>query len=105
MTKETTMEDTLAKTESGSQRNRGLSKIREGLVVSNAMEKTVLVEISRKVKHPAYKKYVVKTNKLMAHDDANDCQVGDRVRIVETRPLSKRKRWRVREVITRAVKV
>ena len=83
--------------------NRGLSKIREGTVVSNSMDKSIVVGIVSFKKHPQYGKYVRHTKKYMAHDEQNDCNVGDKVRIVETRPLSKRKRWRVQEVIERAV--
>lgn len=82
---------------------RGLSKIREGSVVSNSMDKSVVVSIVSFKKHPRYGKYVRHTKKYMAHDEKNDCQVGDKVRIVETRPLSKNKRWRVQSVVERAV--
>jgi small subunit ribosomal protein S17 len=68
-------------------------------VVSNKMDKTVVVKIERLVKHPMYKKYVRKTTKLKAHDGENKCQIGDKVRIRETRPLSKEKRWRVVEIL------
>ncbi len=78
---------------------RGNAKFRVGQVVSDKMDKTVVVAIGRLVKHPVYKKYMRKTTKLKAHDEQNICKVGDRVRIRETRPLSKDKRWRVIEVI------
>ena len=81
---------------------RGLRKIRTGLVVSNRMDKTILVAIERKVAHPIYKKYYKKTTKLMAHDENRECNIGDKVKIMETRPLSLRKRWRLVEIIERA---
>jgi small subunit ribosomal protein S17 len=76
---------------------RGLRKIREGVVVSDKMDKSVIVEVSRTVLHPTYQKYVRKRTRFMAHDETNACKVGDRVRIVESRPLSRRKRWRIQE--------
>lgn len=76
---------------------RGLRKTQVGVVVRDQMEKSVVVEVSRTVLHPLYQKYVRKRTRFMAHDEANDCKVGDRVRIVESRPLSRRKRWRVQE--------
>jgi small subunit ribosomal protein S17 len=81
---------------------RGLRKFREGTVVSNKMNKTVVVAVVRQVKHHAYGKYVRKTSKHFAHDEKNECQIGDRVRIVETRPLSKLKCWKVESILTRA---
>lgn len=81
---------------------RNLRKERIGLVVSNKMEKTIVVAVARKVKHPIYGKFVNKTKKFVAHDDANSCNAGDTVRIAETRPLSKTKRWRLVEIIERA---
>jgi small subunit ribosomal protein S17 len=81
---------------------RGERKVRTGVVVSDAMEKTVVVRISTQVKHPMYGKIVRRSTKLQAHDEAGEAHVGDTVRIVETRPLSKTKRWRVVEVIERA---
>ncbi|MDD4279106.1 30S ribosomal protein S17 [Candidatus Sumerlaeota bacterium] len=77
-------------------------KVRVGCVVSEKMNKTVVVAVERLVKHPLYKKYIRRTVKLYAHDETNDAHEGDTVRIVETRPLSKLKRWRVAEVIERA---
>lgn len=74
-------------------------KVREGVVVSNSMDKTVVIEQRRRVPHPIYKRYITLTKKFYAHDEKNECQVGDFVRIMETRPLSKMKRWRVVEVI------
>jgi small subunit ribosomal protein S17 len=82
---------------------RGKTKVREGVVVSNAMNKTVVVTVSRLVKHPQYKKYVKRRKRFKAHDENNECNVGDRVAIAETRPLSKDKRWRVQKVLERAV--
>jgi small subunit ribosomal protein S17 len=77
-------------------------KLREGVVVSNAGDKTAVIEITERVRHPRYNKTVRRTTKLHAHDETNDVNVGDRVRIQETRPLSKLKRWRVLEVLERA---
>lgn len=82
--------------------DRNLRKKRTGIVVSNAMEKTVVVSIQEKYKHPLYKKTVSKTKKYKAHDENNECNVGDTVLIVETRPLSKDKRWRVAEILVKA---
>ena len=81
---------------------RNLRKERIGLVVSNKMDKSILVEIERKVKHPIYGKFVKKSSKFSAHDEKNDCGIGDTVRIMETRPLSKNKCWRLIEIIERA---
>jgi small subunit ribosomal protein S17 len=80
--------------------NRKTSKV--GVVVSNKMQKTVVVAVENRVLHQGYQKYVKQTSKFLAHCEANDCNVGDKVLIEETRPLSKRKRWNVREVISRA---
>ena len=81
---------------------RGRRKVRQGLVVSDKMDKTVLVKIDQVFKHPVYGKVVRKSSKLAAHDEANDAHIGDTVRIMETRPLSKSKRWRVIEIVERA---
>ena len=81
---------------------RGARKSRTGLVVSDKMEKTVVVAIERRVPHPVYGKMVTRTKRLKAHDEENSAKVGDTVRIVETRPLSKDKRWRVVEIVGRA---
>ena len=81
---------------------RGARKSRTGLVVSDKMEKTVVVAIERRVPHPVYGKMVTRTRRLKAHDEENSAKVGDTVRIVETRPLSKDKRWRVVEIMQRA---
>ena len=77
-------------------------KVREGLVVSNGMDKTAVVAVIERVRHPRYAKTVQRTKRLYAHDEQNDTRVGDRVRIQETRPLSKLKRWRILEVLERA---
>jgi small subunit ribosomal protein S17 len=82
--------------------SKGLRKTRTGLVVSNKMEKTITVAIERKVPHPIYKKYFKKTTKLMAHDEKRECGIGDKVKIMETRPLSAKKRWRLVEIIEKA---
>ena len=82
--------------------DRNLRKTRIGVVTSNRMEKTVTVAVERKVKHPIYGKFVKKTTKFHAHDEKNECTVGDTVRIMETRPLSKTKRWRLVEVVEKA---
>ena len=81
---------------------RNARKTRVGLVVSDKMEKTVVVAIERRMAHPVYGKMMTRTNKLKAHDEENSAKVGDTVRIVETRPLSKDKRWRVVEIVERA---
>jgi small subunit ribosomal protein S17 len=78
---------------------RKLRKEKAGIVVSNKMEKSVVVEVERKVKHPKYGKFVKKTSRFMAHDDKNECSEGDKVLIAETRPLSKNKCWRLVEII------
>jgi small subunit ribosomal protein S17 len=77
-------------------------KSREGVVVSNAMDKTVVINVVERVRHPKYNKFVLQSKRLYAHDEANDVNVGDKVRVMETRPLSKTKRWRVTEIIERA---
>jgi small subunit ribosomal protein S17 len=76
-------------------------KVREGLVVSNKMDKTVVVAVETKKVHPLYKKAVKVTQKYKAHDENNDCKIGDKVKIVETRPLSREKRWRVAEIMSK----
>ena len=78
---------------------RNLRKIRIGVVSSNKMDKTIVVAAERKVKHPIYGKFVKKTTKFHAHDEKNECSIGDTVKIMETRPLSKTKRWRLVEVV------
>jgi small subunit ribosomal protein S17 len=82
--------------------SRNSRKVRVGVVVSDKMEKTVVVQIERRVQHPVYGKMIRRTKKLKAHDEANDAKAGDTVRIMETRPLSKDKRWRVVEIVERA---
>jgi small subunit ribosomal protein S17 len=81
---------------------RNLRKTRVGKVVSDKMDKTIVVAIEDNVAHPLYKKIIKKTIRLKAHDETNECKTGDRVKIMETRPLSKDKRWRVVEVLERA---
>ena len=81
---------------------RNLRKTRTGKVVSDKMEKTIVVAVEDHVKHPLYKKIIKKTYKLKAHDENNECKIGDTVKVMETRPLSKDKRWRLVEVINRA---
>ena len=81
---------------------RGYRKVREGLVVSDKMEKTVVVEVEDRVKHALYGKVIRRTSKLKAHDEQNACGIGDRVLLMETRPLSATKRWRVVEILEKA---
>jgi small subunit ribosomal protein S17 len=81
---------------------RGLRKVRVGQVVGDAMDKTVVVSVVDLKQHPVYKKVVRRNKKLKAHDEKNECHIGDRVRIMETRPISKQKRWRVVEVVEKA---
>ena len=81
---------------------RNLRKTRVGKVVSDKMDKTIVVAIEEHVKHPLYKKIVDRTYKLKAHDENNECNIGDRVKVMETRPLSKDKRWRLVEIIEKA---
>ena len=81
---------------------RNLRKVRTGKVISNKMDKTIVVAVENRVKHPLYGKIVKKTYKLKAHDENNECKMGDTVRVMETRPLSKDKRWRLTEIIERA---
>ena len=81
---------------------RNLRKTRTGKVISNKMDKTIVVAVEDHVKHPLYKKIVKRTYKLKAHDENNECKVGDTVKVMETRPLSKDKRWRLVEIMERA---
>jgi len=81
---------------------RNLRKERVGRVISNKMNKSITIEVLRKVKHPVYGKFIRKTTKFMAHDEKNECNIGDTVKIMETRPLSKSKRWRLVEIIEKA---
>ncbi len=84
------------------EQKRNLRKERVGIVTSNKMDKTVVVSEVKKLKHPKYHKFVIRTKKYMAHDEKNEANIGDKVRIMETRPLSKNKRWRIVEIIERA---
>ena len=84
------------------QDGRNERKTRDGIVVSNKMDKTISVQIERRLQHPIYGKYVKKSKKLIAHDETNQCQIGDLVRIMECRPLSRRKRWRLISVLEQA---
>ena len=81
---------------------RARRKVREGTVVSNKMDKTAVVAVVDRVRHAKYNKFVLRTKKLYAHDETNDAHIGDKVRVMETRPLSKSKRWRVVEILERA---
>jgi len=82
--------------------DRAVRKVREGTVVSNAMDKTAVVAVVNRVRHAKYNKFVLQTKKLYVHDETNDVNVGDKVRVMETRPLSKSKHWRIVEVLERA---
>lgn len=82
--------------------NRNLRKERVGLVMSNKMDKSIVISVERKVKHAIYGKFVKATTKFMAHDEKNDCNIGDTVKIMETKPMSKNKCWRLVEIIERA---
>jgi small subunit ribosomal protein S17 len=81
---------------------RNLRKERIGVVTSDKMDKSIVVSVERKVKHPKYGKFVKKTKKFVAHDETNDCNIGDTVKIMETRPMSKTKNWRLVEIVERA---
>lgn len=89
-------------TEQTGAEKRSNRKVREGIVVSDKMEKTAVVAVVDRVRHPKYGKFMMRTKRLYAHDETNDANVGDKVRVMETRPLSKNKRWRVVEVVERA---
>ena len=95
-------DETSGELQRASERQRAARKVREGVVVSNGMDKTAVVAVIERVRHPKYNKFVLQTKKLYAHDEANDVNVGDRVRVMEMRPLSKTKRWRVTDVLERA---
>lgn len=82
--------------------SRGLRRVREGVVVSDRMDKTVVVSVGRRVQHPLYRRVIKRTTKFLAHDEENTAHTGDKVRIMETRPLSRHKTWRVVEVLERA---
>lgn len=81
---------------------RNVRKVRDGVVISSKMDRTLVVAVVERVRHPKYNKFVMRTKKLYAHDEANDAREGDKVRVMETRPLSKTKRWRLVEVVERA---
>ncbi len=91
-----------AQKESGQVTKTGHRRILEGRVVSNKANKTIVVKIERYVQHPLYKKYYKRSKKIMAHDEANECNIGDVVRVMEYRPLSRRKRWILKEIVERA---
>ena len=93
---------TTAETTDESVDSRNARKVREGVVTSASMDKTIVVTVTDRVRHAKYNKFVLRTKKLYTHDEANDAGVGDRVRVMETRPLSKNKRWRLVDVIERA---
>jgi len=86
-------------------KKRGMRRTLVGQVVSNAMDKTVVVRVERLVQDPRYKKYVRRYSKFMAHDEANACEIGDRVQIIEHRPISKQKRWMVQETLSKTARV
>ena len=81
---------------------RNNRKVREGIVVSDKMDKSSVIKVERKMKHPIYGKFLKRSTKFMAHDEKNECRIGDRVRIMETRPLSKNKCWRLIEIVEKA---
>ena len=81
---------------------RNNRKVREGIVVSDKMDKSIVIKVERKMKHPIYGKSLKRSTKFMAHDEKNECRIGDRVRIMETRPLSKNKCWRLIEIVEKA---
>ncbi|WP_187270858.1 30S ribosomal protein S17 [Neolewinella aurantiaca] len=97
-----TVTNYFAPEEEAEETGRNERKTRIGLVASNKMDKTISVVIERRLQHPIYGKYVKKSNKLIAHDENNECQIGDLVKIMETRPLSRRKRWRLVSVLEKA---
>jgi small subunit ribosomal protein S17 len=99
---ETSAVETTTAAERGADTPRARRKVREGVVVSNGMDKTAVVAVIERVRHPKYNKTVLQTKKLHVHDETNDVNVGDKVRVMETRPLSKQKRWRITDVLERA---
>jgi small subunit ribosomal protein S17 len=99
---DTTDTEVLAAGEASAGDERAARKVREGTVVSNAMDKTVVVAVVDRVRHAKYNKFILRTKKLYAHDETNDANVGDKVRVMETRPLSKNKRWRITDILERA---
>jgi len=102
MAEETATETTTAAETTDAAPERAARKVREGTVVSNAMDKTAVVAVVDRVRHAKYNKFILRTKKLYAHDETNDVNVGDKVRVMETRPLSKNKRWRITDVLERA---
>lgn len=96
------MSENTAATTAEATEPRGRRKVREGLVVSDKMDKTVVVEVEDRVKHALYGKVLRRTSRLKAHDEANEAGIGDRVLLMETRPLSKTKRWRIVEIVQKA---
>jgi small subunit ribosomal protein S17 len=95
-------EATETTTDASTDAARNARKVREGVVTSSSMDKTITVAVTERVRHPKYNKFILRTKKLYAHDEANDAGVGDKVRVMETRPLSKNKRWRLVEILERA---
>lgn len=95
-------EATETTTDTSTEAARNARKVREGVVTSSGMDKTITVAVTERVRHPKYNKFILRTKKLYAHDEANDAGVGDKVRVMETRPLSKNKRWRLVEILERA---
>jgi small subunit ribosomal protein S17 len=98
----TATEEPKQEAEAAAPKQKGRKRILTGKVVSNKGDKTIIVKVERQVAHPLYKKYYKKSNKFMAHDENNDCNIGDLVKVEEHKPLSKRKRWNLIEIITRA---
>ncbi len=94
--------DVIEPGEGAASTERAARKVREGVVISNKMDKTAVVSVVDRVRHAKYNKFVLRTKKLHAHDETNDVNIGDKVRVMETRPLSKNKRWRITEVLERA---
>jgi len=97
-----TSEEKLPDSSEDKTETRGKRKVRIGKVISNKMQKSIIVAVEKRTKHSLYKKYFKKTTKFMAHDEKSECKIGDIVKIMETRPLSKRKRWRLVEIIEKA---
>jgi small subunit ribosomal protein S17 len=96
------MSDQLTETAAATAEKRGLRKERTGIVISNKMNKSIVVAVERKVKHAKYGKFIKKTSTFMAHDEENTCGIGDLVMISETRPLSKNKKWRLKQIVEKA---
>ncbi len=95
-------EDTTTTADEAVEETRAARKVREGMVTSTNMDKTIVVTVTDRVRHAKYNKFVLRSKKLYTHDEANDAGVGDRVRVMETRPMSKNKRWRLVEIVERA---